>query len=89
MNRKNLFLTVFLVFALLLSMVQTTTLVQAQTQKFSITQVYWSSETEKVQAKPGDKNLSLNVVIQNTGTETMSGVTAKLYLENTPFRTPA
>mgnify|MGYP005631539583 CR=1 FL=1 len=81
--------TCFLVLTLVLfSLANMPFLVEAQAPKISITQVYWGSLTEKVQAKPGDRNLQLNVVVRNVDTVTMSNVKAKLVLEGSPFTTP-
>jgi hypothetical protein len=61
----------------------------AQPFELSITKVFWGTSTEIIQAKPGDKNIQLNIVFQNTGETQLSEVTAFLYLYNTPFRDSA
>lgn len=61
--------------------------VEAQQPDFSIIQVYWGSGTDTVQAKPGDENVPLNVVVQNIDTVDMLSVTAALHLRGSPFTT--
>ncbi len=84
---KKIFIILVCVLILSLSVIQVTP-VNAQPLNFSVTQVYWGSNTSTMQAKPGDKNAPLNVVIRNIDTEGMSSVTAKLYLTGSPFTTP-
>lgn len=86
-NIKRLFLTIFLFLTLTFSLVYVP-LANAQPPEFSVIQVFWGSQTEKVQAKPGDKNLPLNVVIQNIDDVEMTNIRAKLVLVGSPFTTP-
>lgn len=76
-----------LILTLTLSAIQVTP-VKAQPPNFSITQIYWGSSGNTVQAKPGDENTHLSVVIRNTDTIDMTRVTTKLYLTGSPFTTP-
>jgi len=86
MKRSGL-LTCLLILILAPSVLQAVP-VKAQAPDFAVTQVYWGTSTAKVQAKPGDKNALLNIEVQNIDTVSMTSVTAKLYLTNTPFTTP-
>ncbi len=84
---KRLFFIGFLLLTLTFSLVYIPS-ANAQPPEFSVIQVFWGSQTEKVQAKPGDQNLPLNVVIQNIDNVEMTSVKAKLILQGSPFTTP-
>ncbi|RLG91986.1 MAG: hypothetical protein DRO36_02850 [Candidatus Hecatellales archaeon] len=61
----------------------------AQPFDLGVTKVFWGNSSKIVQAKPGDKNVQLNIVLQNVGKTQISEVNAFLYLSNTPFRDSA
>ena len=87
MNKKIKMFTVILVLTLIFSVFQVFP-VKAQPPKISVIQVYWGTQTEKIQAKPGDKNLPLNIVVLNIDQVEMLNVKAKLILSGSPFSTP-
>ncbi len=91
MTLKRIFTRAFISICALILILTLSTIqfipVNAQHPDFSINQVCWGSSTSAVQAKPGDENVPLNVIIQNIDTVSMTSVTARLYLTNTPFTT--
>jgi len=52
----------------------------AASQDFQAAQTYWGSAEDPLEASPGDKSVTLNVVIQNKGSQAYSGLDATLYL---------
>ena len=48
---------------------------------FQVVQTYFGSLGNPLEAGPGDKSVTFNVVVQNTGLETYSGLNAVLYLK--------
>jgi len=57
---------------------------QAQSVSLNVVRVYWGSDGD-LQPKPGDKNVPLNVIVQNTDTSTINYLMARLKLHGTPF----
>ncbi|KYH38780.1 MAG: S-layer domain-containing protein, partial [Candidatus Hecatellales archaeon B24] len=57
---------------------------QAQSVSLNVVRVYWGSDGS-LQPKPGDKNVPLNVIVQNTDTSTINHLMARLKLHGTPF----
>ena len=47
---------------------------------FQAVQTFFGSPTNPVEASPGDKSVTINVVVQNWGSQTYSGLDATLWL---------
>ena len=77
-------LTLLLLFTLFLSLIKIN-LVVAEAPSFSVVNVFWGTEDYYVEAKPGDKNVPLTIIIHNTDVVDMYDVTVKLKLQGTPF----
>ncbi|MCX8175622.1 MAG: hypothetical protein N3E48_00095, partial [Candidatus Bathyarchaeota archaeon] len=77
-------LTFILLFTLLFSLTNIN-LVTAEAPSFSVINVFWGVGSYHVEAKPGDKNVPLTIIIHNTDVVDMRGVTVTLKLHGTPF----
>ncbi len=60
---------------------------QAQSVNVKVVRVYWG-EDSPVQARPGDLNIPLTVIVENLDTVTINYLEAKLKLAGTPFSNP-
>ena len=58
--------------------------VQAQPVSLNVVRVYWGSYGD-LQPKPGDKDVPLNIVVQNANSSTINYLKAELKLHGTPF----
>jgi len=81
MNKRTIG-TLFIVLTVIL---QSLTLrANAASQDFEAVQTYWGSAENPMEVGPGDRTVTLNVVVRNKGLQTFSGLDAALYL-NFPF----
>ncbi len=76
-NRLAKTLVVTLIIVLLQSMVFGA---HGASQDFQVVQTYWGSAATPFEAAPGDRGVTLNIVIQNIGSQSYTGLDATLYL---------
>lgn len=71
----------FIVLIIVLTVIlQPLTLRVGASQDFQLVNTYWGSAANPSEVGPGDKSVTLNVVVQNIGYQTYSGLDALLYL---------
>ena len=72
--------TIVTLLVVLVLISQSLTLRVVADSQFQIAQTYWGSTTNPLEVGPGDKSVTLNVVVQNTGLQTYTGLSAILFL---------
>ena len=76
----------FLVLAALLPSVALPLEANADVPTIAITQVFWGTTKIPTQPEPGDSNVQLTVVVQNTSNDDINSIVATLTLSNSPFK---
>ena len=66
--------------ALIIILQSVTLRASGASQDFQAVQAYWGSTTNPSEAAPGDRSVTLNIVIQNIGSQSYTGLDATLYL---------
>jgi len=80
MNKKAI-KTFIALTVMLIVILQSSTLTVGASPDFQVVKTYWGSIADHSEVGPGDRSVTLNVVVQNIGYQTYSWLDATLYLQ--------